>query len=77
MLLRDGAEPWKDASSRDGFRSRDTWVLRDGKAQGQIDRVTNADTPCYEHLPHAESVVAHLERRAGIQEVKPIVSRPA
>ncbi len=50
-------------------------MLCESKSQRQVDSLTDADAAGYEHLPHAKSVVAHLQGRAWIEEVEAVVGR--
>src|SRR5580658_3790354 len=63
----------RDAFAGQGSRAGDTVVTRQRKAERQIDRVADSDARCNQHLGDHEAVVAQLQRRGGIEQVKAVV----
>jgi hypothetical protein len=68
--------PEKDALPNQSLCSRQAIVSRQSKSEQQVHGVTNADSRRYQHPADLKAVIAHLERRFGIEQVKAIVSHP-
>ena len=68
-----GGRTQKDLSAVHFFRPRDAIMSGQREAQRELDGMTDADAARGQDSAHAESIVAHLQRRFGVDEIEAVV----
>lgn len=66
----------KDALAGERFGAGDTGVRMHSETERQVGGLADADAGRDEDMAEGETVVAHLERRGGIEEIEAVVRGP-